>query len=161
MTQFDEIQAKLATITPGPWHAEPETRKTFPGYSIECADPSKPERQIAVAYNVQMTADAQFIAAAPDMVAYLLDSVRNLSRVLEVYRVENESLHKKVEQGDLYKTLVDLKISAFETTMIEKQNRMAELIAQVGDFAKLYKATLEENERLRREVALYKQMLTE
>lgn len=72
MTRIEEIEARLAAATPGPWEAAfggtDALVKKPDGSSISCGD-------IIYAHRYPK-ADATFIANAPDDIRYLLDELR-------------------------------------------------------------------------------------
>ena len=88
MTRIDDIRARLAAATPGPWRQDGFW--CIAGKPIHWVEPIGRDDLIAGIGGVGMaegqeavsdraSADAAFIAAAPDDIAYLLGEVERLS----------------------------------------------------------------------------------
>jgi hypothetical protein len=90
MTRLDDIQARHAAITPGPWRATGDDW-------IEGADGQDIAQGV---FDEQWDADAEFIAHCPDDVRWLLDRVTQLTEALTLLADKAEQ-YFDTERGDL------------------------------------------------------------
>lgn len=86
MTRLEEIEARLAAATPGPWFRSPEGGLRLDGMStVRAREGNRPVARIRAVDraelqddpDAQTEADAEFIAHAPADIAYLLSLARD------------------------------------------------------------------------------------